>query len=128
MAELGASASEIAVGGLALGSVGVAFQGTKTLYGLTQKNINNFNKTIGSGATSMLNEYLPQEVCFMFEIQEADETPNERMLQGYPSNSSGTIGSFSGYLEVDTVNLVCADATANEKAQIVSMLKSGVYI
>ena len=128
MAELGASASEIAVGGLALGSVGVAFQGAKTLYGLTQNNINNFNKTIGSGATSMLNEYLPQEVCFMFEIQEADETPNERMLQGYPSNSSGTIGSFSGYLEVDTVNLVCADATANEKAQIVSMLKSGVYI
>lgn len=116
--------------GLGVAGVGVAsaFQGAKTLYGLTQNNINNFNKTIGSGSTSMLNQYLPQEVCFMFEIQDADITPNELSLQGYPSNASGTIGSFSGYLEVDTVNLVCADATANEKAQIVSMLKSGVYI
>ena len=116
--------------GLGVAGVGVsgAFQGAKTLYGLTQNNINNFNKTIGSGSTSMLNQYLPQEVCFLFEIQDADITPNEQMLQGYPSNASGTIGSFTGYLEVDTVNLVCADATANEKAQIVSMLKSGVYI
>lgn len=120
----------VGMGAVGMGAVGgaVAFQGTKTLYGLTQNNINNFNKTIGSGSTSMLNQYLPQEVCFLFEIQDADITPNEQMLQGYPSNASGTIGSFTGYLEVDTVNLVCADATANEKAQIVSMLKSGVYI
>lgn len=116
--------------GLGMAGVGVAgaFQGAKTLYGLTQNNINNFNKTIGSGSTSMLNQYLPQEVCFMFEIQDADITPNELSLQGLPSNASGSVGSFTGYLEVDTVNLVCADATANEKAQIVSMLKSGVYI
>lgn len=123
----GGMASALTVAG-GVGTLGLAMQGTKTLYGLTQNNINNFNKTIGSGATSMLNEYLPQEVCFMFEIQEADETPNERMLQGYPSNSSGTIGSFSGYLQVDTVNLVCAGATANEQAEIVNLLKSGVYI
>ena len=115
----------MAGGGFVLGT---ALQGTKTLYGLTQNNINNFNKTIGNGSTSMLNEYLPQEVCFMFEIQDADITPNELSLQGYPSNASGTVGSFTGYLEVDTVNLICADATANEKAEIVNMLHSGVYI
>ena len=115
----------MAGGGLVLGT---ALQGTKTLYGLTQNNINNFNKTIGNGSTSMLNEYLPQEVCFMFEIQDADITPNELSLQGYPSNASGSVGSFTGYLEVDTVNLICADATANEKAEIVNMLHNGVYI
>ena len=115
----------MAGGGLVLGT---ALQGTKTLHGLTQNNINNFNKTIGNGSTSMLNEYLPQEVCFMFEIQDADITPNELSLQGYPSNASGSVGSFTGYLEVDTVNLICADATANEKAEIVNMLHSGVYI
>ena len=107
--------------------VGAMVQTAKTVYGLSQNNINNFNKTIG-GSSSMLNQFLPQECCFMFEIQDADVTPYHTQLQGLPSNASGSIGSFSGYLEVDSVNLICADATANEKAQIVSMLGQGIII
>ena len=76
----------------------------------------------------MLNQYLPQEILFMLEIQDADETPNEISLQGYPSNASGQIQSFNGYLEVDAVKLVCSGATANEKAEIIKQLQSGVYI
>ena len=118
------SASTMGVAGLAVGG---AVNATKTLYGLTQNNINNFNHTIG-GSSSMINMLLPQEVCFMFEIQDAMPTANEQSLIGLPSNASGSIASFNGYLEVDTVNLVCADATANEKVQIVRMLQNGVYI
>lgn len=115
-----------AVASIGLG-VGAMVQTAKTVYGLSQNNINNFNKTIG-GSSSMLNQFLPQECCFMFEIQDADVTPYHTQLQGLPSNASGSIGSFSGYLEVDSVNLICADATANEKAQIVSMLGQGIII
>ena len=127
LASVGVGASTIATASIGLGAVGVGLGATKTLYGLTQNNINNFNKTKG-GSTSILNMFLPQECLFLFEMQDADETRNERSLQGYPSNASGQLQSFSGYLEVDSVNLVCGGATDNEKAQIVAMLKSGVII
>lgn len=76
----------------------------------------------------MLNQYLPQECMFMFEIQDVDETPNHRAMYGYPSNASGQLQNFSGYLEVDTVNLVCSDATAKEKSDIIRQLQNGIYI
>lgn len=127
LAKEGVGASAIATASVGLLGVGGAIGATKALYGLTQNNINNFNKTKGA-STSMLNMYLPQEVCFMLETQDADETANEMSLQGYPSNASGAVNSFNGYLEVDTINLVCANATDNEKKEIISMLQNGVYI
>lgn len=127
LAQSGVSGGAIATASVGLGAVGLGIGATKTLYGLTQNNINNFNKTKG-GSTGMLNMFLPQECLFLFEIQDSDETPNERSLQGYPSNASGQLQSFSGYLEVDAVNLVCGGATDNEKAEIIAQLKSGVII
>lgn len=127
LAQVGVSGGAIATASVGLGAVGLGIGATKTLYGLTQNNINNFNKTKG-GSTGMLNMFLPQECMFLFEIQDADETSNERSLQGYPSNASGQLQSFSGYLEVDSVNLVCGGATDNEKAEIIAQLKSGVII
>lgn len=127
LASKGVGASAIATASVGLGAVSVGIGATKTLYGLTQNNINNFNKTKG-GSSSMLNMYLPQEVCFMIETQQCDITPNELSLMGFPSNASGKLNDFSGYLEVDTVNLVCPYATETEKAEIVGLLKSGVYI
>lgn len=115
---------------MALGSVGMLGAGigaTKTLYGLTQNNINNFNKTKGS-SSSMLNMCLPQECMFMFEIQQGTPTPYELELVGYPSNASDLLVNFSGYLEVDSVKLDCSGATDNEKAEIIRQLQSGVYI
>ena len=127
LASKGVGASSIAMASASLGAVGVGIGATKALYGLTQNNINNFNKTKG-GSSSMLNMCLPQEVMFMIETQDAKITPNELSLMGFPSNASGRLMDFSGYLEVDTVNLSCPYATENEKAEIVGLLKSGVYI
>lgn len=125
LAESGAvGLGTVAVGGLAMAG---AVQGAKTLYGLTQNNINNFKVTKGA-SSSMLNQYLPQEVLFWFEIQDDDETPYENALQGYPSNASGRIQDFDGFLAVDTVKLNCAYATDNERAEIIAYLKSGVYL
>lgn len=127
MAQAGATMGELALGGLALGGLAVGVQGTKTLYGLTQNNINNFNKTKGA-STSMLNQYLPQYVMFMIETQETDITPYEYALMGRPTNASGLLMEFSGYLEVDTVDLKCPYATDEERAEIIAQLQKGVYI
>lgn len=128
MVEKGvATAGSVALGmtpvaGLVAGA-GVA----KTMYGLTQNNINNFNVTKGA-SSSMLNAYLPQNVMFLDEVQDGTPTPNELSLMGYPSNASGNLQNFAGYLEVETVNLICDTATDNERAEIISYLKSGVII
>ena len=127
LAQAGATAGETIAGAGALGVLGVGMQGTKTLYGLTQNNINNFNHAIG-GSSSIINMMLPQECLFMFEVQEAMPTEYERELVGLPSNASGTVGSFSGYLECEQVNLVCSGATAKEQAEIIRYLYNGVYI
>lgn len=119
----GAGAGVSGAFGLLQGGIEVA----KTVYGLSQNNVSDYNKTKG-GSTSQINCYLPQHVTFIFEIQQADETANEVNLQGLPSNASGTIDSFSGYLEVESVNLVCGIATENEKRTIQNALKNGIII
>lgn len=113
-----------AVGGAAaMGAV----QGAKTVYGLAMNNINKFNQTRG-GSTAMLNQYLNQTVCFTLEILEIDIPSDYYDLVGGPSNASGTVGSFSGYLECDQVKLNVKGATENEKNKIRSLLMGGVYL
>lgn len=109
------------------GAIATMANASKTMYDLTQNNINSYNKTVG-GSTSMLNEYLPQRATFLFEYQEAIDSPNELLLQGLPSNASGMLANFSGYLEVESINLVCPIATENEKRSIINQLKAGVIL
>ena len=125
LVESGAvSSTALGVAGL---GIGASVKGTKTLYSLTQNNIGNFTQTIG-GSSSMLNMFLPQECMFMFEVQEAMPTEYERELVGLPSNASGSVASFNGYLECEQVNLVCSGATAKEQTEIIRYLYNGVYI
>ena len=117
--------------GLASAGVGAAafgaVQGAKTVYGLTQNNINKFNKTKG-GSSAMLNQYLPQKAVFTFEIQEDDIPDNFYQLNGGATNAGGNVGSFFGYLEVEQVKLNIQGATENEKERIRSLLMGGVFI
>lgn len=101
--------------------------GTKTVYGLSQNNINKHNVTKG-GSSSMINEYLPQYVEFIFEIQEDCAPDNYGAQYGYPSMKSGSVGSFQGFLKCQSVKLDCGVATENEKNQIKTMLLNGIYI
>lgn len=119
-----------AVGLASMGAGAAAFgaiQGAKTVYGLTQNNINKFNKTRG-GSSAMLNQYLPQKAVFTFEIQQEDIPSNFYQLNGGPSNAGGSVGSFAGYLECDQVKLNIQGATENEKERIRSLLMGGVFI
>ena len=112
---------------VAQATAGTMLNASMSTYKLTENNLNNYNKTKG-GSSSMLNEYLPQYVTLMLEIQQDDPTENHGMLLGKPTNASGTVGSFSGFLQVDSVNLQCGIATPNEKKEILSALLNGIFI
>ena len=110
-----------------VGSLGATVNMEKALYDLQTTNINNFKSTVGaSGAIG--NQYLPQYVYLIFENVRTDETSNLLNLEGKPSNASGALSSFSGYLECDSVKLNCPYATEHEKARIMQLLNSGIYI
>ena len=130
-AAAAAGAAGAAGGAVGIGLGGAAVAGTalgaKTAYGLSQNNINKHNVTKG-GSSSMINEYLPQYVEFIFEIQEDCAPDNYGSQYGYPSMKSGSVGSFQGFLKCQSVKLDCGVATENEKNQIKTMLLNGIYI
>lgn len=130
-AAAAAGAAGAAGGAVGIGLGGAAVAGTalgaKTAYGLSQNNINKHNVTKG-GSSSMINEYLPQYVEFIFEIQEDCAPDNYGQQYGYPSMKSGSVGSFQGFLKCQSVKLDCGVATENEKNQIKAMLLNGIYI
>ena len=128
-AAFGAAGAAGAVPAIALGGGAVAGTalGAKTVYGLTQNNINKHNVTKG-GSSSMINEYLPQYVEFIFEIQKDCAPSNYVAMYGKPSMKSGSISNFQGFLKCQSVKLDCGVATENEKNQIKTMLLNGIYI
>lgn len=119
-----AGAAGLAVGGGAVAGTAI---GAKNVYGLSQNNKNKYNVTKG-GSSSMINEYLPQYVEFIFEIQEDCAPDNYGQQYGYPSMKSGSVGSFQGFLKCQSVKLDCGVATENEKNAIKTMLLNGIYI
>lgn len=123
----GASLAGAALGAAGGAGIAGALVGAKTVYGLSQNNKNNFNKTKG-GSSAMINCFLPQTVDFLFEIQEDCAPSNYGKLCGYPSMAAGTVNSFSGFLKCQAVKLECNTATEREKERIKQMLLSGIYI
>ena len=53
---------------------------------------------------------------------------NYRRLNGYPANIGGTLGSFSGYTCVESIELTGISATAEEKREILALLTGGVIV
>lgn len=99
----------------------------KTEYDLLRNGVSGYTKS-RPGSSAMINQFLPQYPTFMFEIQEIDESPYLNELYGRPTNASGRIGDFSGYLEADDVMLICPIATDNERQEIIDLVRSGIYI
>lgn len=114
-------------GGVAGVAIAGAAVGAKTVYGLSQNNINDFNKTKG-GSTSMINQFLPQKVTLIWEMMEDCAPSNYGQMFGYPSMKAGTLANFSGYLKCQSVKIECPTATERERERLKQMLLSGVYI
>lgn len=111
-----------AAGGLVLAGMGI-----KTAYDLMKTGTSAFTTTKGS-SSSLINSFLPQYPTFMFEIVDIDESPFLNELYGRPTNASGRIGDFSGYLEAEDIMLICPIATDTERQEIIDLVKSGIYI
>ena len=115
------------VGGAALlGTVAVG-TGMKTAFDMMRTGTAAHTKT-RPASSAMINQYLPQYAYFRFEILEIDESPYLNALYGRPTNESGLIMNFDGYLECEDVSLICPIATDNERQEIIDLLKAGIYI
>lgn len=116
------------VGGFVAAAGGVAV-GTamKTAFDVMQNGTAAHTKT-KPASSAMINQYLPQYPFFRTEYLEIDESPYLNELYGRPSNASGTIANFSGYLEADDIMLICPIATDNERQEIIDLVRSGIYL
>lgn len=81
----------------------------------------------GSFSSSSLY-FMPLKIYIIQYTQETHVTGNLNSLSGGKSNTSGTIGSFTGFLQCSDVDLVCPRATESEKAQIINYLTNGIRI
>ena len=117
----GALGATALAGGIAVGTY------MKTAFDVMRTGTAAHTKT-RPASSAMINQYLPQYPYFRFEILEIDETPYLNELYGRPSNASGTIANFSGYLEAEDVMLICPIATDNERQEIIDLVRSGIYI
>lgn len=80
------------------------------------------------GYSSEIGANMPQYAFLVFMYNDIQEPDNLVDIFGKPSNESGTVGSFNGFLSVSSVNLQCSGATDAEKAEIISLLHNGIYI
>lgn len=135
MAGVGSNIGEAALSGASGDVGGVISAGAsaiggfeKSMFAVSTTNINQFNTTKGSSGP-MGNQYLPQKVYAIFEYIKTETTENLNQLEGTPSNASGNLGSFAGYLEADSIMLrTSAGMSESEKAEFINLVQSGIYI
>jgi len=89
-----------------------------------------------SGSIGSSNGYMGVQKPYLIKHIPKDNIPSAfRALKGYPSNISGALGSFSGYAEIDNIDLTNIStglggivATAAELEEIQSLLRGGIFI
>lgn len=83
---------------------------------------------IRSGSIGASSGMLAKQNPFIISTLPRQSLPEQYMqLEGYPSNIYGTVGTFSGFLAVETIKLNVT-ATSTEKEMIMQLLKGGVYV
>ena len=89
-----------------------------------------------SGSIGSSNGYMGVQKPYLIKHIPKDNVPSAfRTLKGYPSNISGVLGSFSGYAEIDNIDLTNIStglggtvATAAELEEIQTLLRGGIFI
>lgn len=128
------------------GAVGMAAGGIAMAAGLDGKELNadqianqasaatvsaiNAGKTrvIRSGSIGAASGLMAKLNPFIIRTLPRQSLPEKyKELEGYPSNIYGNVGSFSGFLAVETIKLNVA-ATSTEKDMIMQLLKGGIYV
>lgn len=89
---------------------------------------NQYQQSMGN-ATSTSWYYAPQCAYLIIERNKTATPSNMGSITGYPTAVSGTVSSFSGFLQCDTVELNnTAGMTQSEYDNIIAQLKGGIYV
>ncbi len=100
-----------------------------TMMDINNTSADQFNVTKGGSSPMGNGCFLPNYIYLIFEYVKTDETSNLNQLEGRATNRSGSLNSFSGYLQIDSINLrTTADMSENEKNEFVNLLQSGIFI
>ena len=100
-----------------------------TMMDVNNTSADQFNVTKGGSSPMGNGCFLPNYIYLIFEYIKTDETSNLNQLEGRATNRSGSLNSFSGYLQIDSINLrTTADMSENEKNEFVNLLQSGIFI
>lgn len=117
-----------AVGAVAGGAIGGAAGIAKGVFQLSQKGKPKDHMISKGNFSSGIGSYMPQHVLFRYDCNDIIVPENLTELYGRPSSAGGPIGNFSGFLQVETVKLDHTNMTDSEAAEILSLLKSGIYV
>lgn len=93
---------------------------------LTQT-LNSNHMYIKGNASSGVGMCQPQYPIVYLVKNEVFEPENLHNLVGYPSSFGGKVKNCNGYLQCNDVKLT-STATDKEKEEIISLLKSGIYV
>lgn len=96
------------------------------MFALTQT-LNSNHMYIKGNASSGVAMCQPQYPIVYLVKNEVFEPENLHSLVGYPSSFGGKVKNCSGYLQCNDVKLT-STATDKEKEEIISLLKSGIYV
>lgn len=84
---------------------------------------------VGGSSVEGIGNYLVSRAAYLIITRPQPSLPeNFAQLYGAVSNIAGTVSSFAGYTEFSAVDLRGIDATDAEKAQILALLRGGVFV
>ena len=78
-----------------------------------------------SGSSGVLGNFTP----YLIIDRPVQALPkNYSALNGYSSEIGGTLSDFSGYIEVESIDLSGVACTDAERSEILAMMKGGVFV
>lgn len=109
-------------GGVGASAIGTSIANASNVIGnkTTIENSGNL-----SSNTGILGEFVPYVIV---DLPTQSLPSNFKHTRGFASNITSTLGSLSGYTEVESIDLNGIQCTEEERDAILSLLKSGVYI
>lgn len=113
-----------AAGGLISGGIGAY----GNLFEMKQKGGPKNTMVTKGNFTCGIGHYMPGHVIFRIDRHEMLEPANLQNIYGRPSNASGFVRNFSGFLKAETVKLDTSGMTDAEAARVANLLKSGIYV
>lgn len=115
--------------GMAAGmAVGVGLTTASTLFQLEKMGLPKDHAITKGNFTGQLGMSMPQYVLFRYDIFDGVEPNGFNELCGRPSNASGLVSSFSGYLSCRQVSLNTNGMLDDEIKEVYTLLKGGIYI